>query len=116
MSPSSSPYTRVCTFECLAPICIYAANAPYSSIDGFCSVAVLGKRQCSVYSSSNPLPVLISALVLYDYLISLDQEVNLFWKRKFTGATVLFLLNKYLLVLSNILSLASTERSSDFVS
>ena len=94
-------------------ICQYL---PYSSIDGFCSVAVLGKRQCSVCSSSNPLPVLISALVLYDYLISLDQEVNLFWKRKFTGATVLFLLNRYLLLINYTLIFATTSHLSETVS
>ncbi|RDX51253.1 hypothetical protein OH76DRAFT_1481548 [Lentinus brumalis] len=42
-------------------------------------------------------------LVFYEYAITLGQEVAMFWKRKFTGATALFLLNRYLLVLSSTL-------------
>ena len=61
-----------------------------------------------------PSPLLV-ALVFYDYVITLDHEINLFWKRKFTGATILFLLNRYLLVLFYIIDIASTEHSSDIV-
>ncbi|KAI0335556.1 hypothetical protein GY45DRAFT_809576 [Cubamyces sp. BRFM 1775] len=36
------------------------------------------------------------ALIFYEYCITLDREVALIWGRKFTGATVLFILNRYL--------------------
>nr|VWP02332.1 Surface protein PspC [Ganoderma boninense] len=36
------------------------------------------------------------ALYIYDYMITFGREVELFWGRRFTGASVLFLLNRYL--------------------
>ncbi|KAI0351300.1 hypothetical protein OH77DRAFT_1411320, partial [Trametes cingulata] len=48
------------------------------------------------------------ALLAYEYFITLDREINLFWKRKVTGATVLFLATRYLLLLSyNLLGMAT---------
>ncbi|KAI9062446.1 hypothetical protein FKP32DRAFT_1593603 [Trametes sanguinea] len=35
------------------------------------------------------------ALLAYEYVITLDREVHLVWGRKLTGATVLFVLNRY---------------------
>ena len=58
----------------------------------------------------------VTALVFYEYTITLGQEIDMFWKRKFTGATVLFLLTRYLLLLYFILDFASIERSSEIVS
>ena len=40
--------------------------------------------------------------VIYEQFITFDQEVDLFWKRKFTGATALFLANRYLILVVNI--------------
>lgn len=40
------------------------------------------------------------AMIVYEYLITFDQEVLLFWRRKPTGATVLFLMVRYLALLS----------------
>ena len=36
------------------------------------------------------------ALLAYDYIITLDGEVKLFWKRKFNVASILFGANRYL--------------------
>ena len=36
------------------------------------------------------------ALVIYEYLITLRREAQLFWRGKWTGATVLFFFNRYL--------------------
>ena len=33
---------------------------------------------------------------MYDYLVTFGREVELFWTRKFSGATILFLANKYI--------------------
>ena len=32
----------------------------------------------------------------YEYLITLGDEVELFWGKRFTGASLLFFLNRYL--------------------
>ncbi|TBU47582.1 hypothetical protein BD309DRAFT_1053160 [Dichomitus squalens] len=41
---------------------------------------------------------------IYDCLLTLDDEVEFFWKRPFTGATALFLFNRYL-ALADVLTL-----------
>ncbi|KAI0730625.1 hypothetical protein C8Q76DRAFT_792776 [Earliella scabrosa] len=55
----------------------------------------------------------VLALVIYDYAITLGAEIDLFWTRKPTGATALFVLNRYLLVLDYIFNIATIERSSE---
>ncbi|KAJ3488290.1 hypothetical protein NLI96_g2956 [Meripilus lineatus] len=44
-----------------------------------------------------------AALFTYEYLITFDQEVERIWRRKFSGASVIFLVNRY----SNCLRIAS---------
>ncbi|KAI0832516.1 hypothetical protein BC628DRAFT_1414807 [Trametes gibbosa] len=39
------------------------------------------------------------ALILYDYAITFDREVAFVWGTRFTGATALFMLNRYLALL-----------------
>ncbi|OJT13584.1 hypothetical protein TRAPUB_9865 [Trametes pubescens] len=48
-----------------------------------------------------------SAVVFYEYVISFDDEVRLVWRRKITGASVIFFLNRYLLVLQSVITVAS---------
>ncbi|KAI0794518.1 hypothetical protein C8Q74DRAFT_1365958 [Fomes fomentarius] len=70
----------------------------------------------STYQSlfvDNACAFAVLAFVIYDYAITLGQEIEMFWKRKFTGATALFLLNRYLLVLDYIFNIATIERSSE---
>lgn len=38
------------------------------------------------------------ALAAYEYLITLKQEVALIWGRKWTGMTLLFVANRYIMV------------------
>ena len=40
-----------------------------------------------------------SALVVYEYLLTFTQEVSVFWTKRQTGASILFFLNRYLLVM-----------------
>ena len=47
-------------------------------------------------SSCFCLPSLAVAWLLFEYCITLDQEIDLFWGQKITGASVLFLSNRYL--------------------
>ena len=44
------------------------------------------------------------ALVAYEYLTTLDQEVELFWKGKFTAAFALFISNRYFYLLYVVLN------------
>ncbi|TBU26484.1 hypothetical protein BD311DRAFT_667451 [Dichomitus squalens] len=44
---------------------------------------------------SNYISLAITSLLAYEWVIGLGKEVNLFWREKVTGATVLFLLNRY---------------------
>ena len=43
----------------------------------------------------------VQALLLYEYLVTFDQEVELFWKRSFTGASALFFLNRYFTIIDS---------------
>ena len=36
-----------------------------------------------------------SALIFFEYLLTFDQEVRLFWGKKLTGAVALFFVNRY---------------------
>ncbi|KAI0794736.1 hypothetical protein C8Q74DRAFT_1366136 [Fomes fomentarius] len=37
----------------------------------------------------------LSAIFWYEYTITLDKEIYLFWNKKITGATILFFVNRY---------------------
>lgn len=39
---------------------------------------------------------LVTALVVYEYIITLGEEISLVWRGRVTGAVVLFVLNRYL--------------------
>jgi len=40
------------------------------------------------------LPLLVSGLALYDYALTLEEEVEVIWRRRLTGPSVLFMLNR----------------------
>ncbi|KAI0364556.1 hypothetical protein BV20DRAFT_983129 [Pilatotrama ljubarskyi] len=55
-----------------------------------------------------------AAFLLYDYLITLEQEIQLFWKRKFTGASALFFFTRYSTLLAyDVLGTATLSPLSD---
>ncbi|KAI0666894.1 hypothetical protein C8Q78DRAFT_983444 [Trametes maxima] len=63
------------------------------------------------------LPNAVLTLLCYEWLITFDREITLFWRRKFTGATALFLTNRYLPICIQILNLAPSHAlMSDAVS
>ena len=45
-------------------------------------------------------------LIFFEHLITIDFEINLFWKRKFSGAAALFLTNRYLIAVCSALHVA----------
>ncbi|RPD72939.1 hypothetical protein L226DRAFT_141745 [Lentinus tigrinus ALCF2SS1-7] len=44
-----------------------------------------------------------ATLLFFEYFVHLAQEIDLFWKERLTGASVLFLSNRYLSLLNQIL-------------
>ncbi len=71
----------------------------FSAVGNECEIAALGAgtlfSACSVLANELSGP----AFVVFDYLITFGQEVNLFWNRRFTGATLLFFVNRYVVLL-----------------
>nr|VWO99384.1 G protein beta subunit Gib2 [Ganoderma boninense] len=49
--------------------------------------------------TANLITVGIAALVGYDYLLTVERESRLFWRRKVNTATILFFANRYLALL-----------------
>ena len=49
---------------------------------------------------------ILSVFLLYDYTITFGREINVFWLRRFSGATVLFLANKYISLLNHLFDLS----------
>ena len=43
-------------------------------------------------------------LVVFDYVVTFGAEVEHYWRRKVTGATVLFFTNRYVLLFLYLLS------------
>lgn len=42
------------------------------------------------------------ALLFYDYFLTFDKEIQLFWNRKLTGPSVIFYLNRYSMLVNAI--------------
>ena len=51
-------------------------------------------------------------LIFFEHIITTDHEINLFWKRKFSGAVVLFLTNRYIVLAYSALNLAASFEQS----
>ena len=43
-----------------------------------------------------------SALIFFEYLLTFDQEVRLFWGKKLTSAAALFFVNRYTTIIYTI--------------
>ncbi|PIL24668.1 hypothetical protein GSI_12552 [Ganoderma sinense ZZ0214-1] len=54
-----------------------------------------------------------AVIVLYDFALTTGDEVRLFWNRKLTGASVLFLLNKWINVLYFLFAVVGYFKMSD---
>ncbi|TFK85093.1 hypothetical protein K466DRAFT_552588 [Polyporus arcularius HHB13444] len=62
---------------------------------------------------NNYCVVAASVFLLYEYVITIDREVNSFWHRAPTGASILFLSNRYLSFVVNVLGLIEFKQWSD---
>ncbi|KAI0368193.1 hypothetical protein BV20DRAFT_980856 [Pilatotrama ljubarskyi] len=56
-----------------------------------------------------------ATLIFYEYFITFGSEVRLIWRRKITGASVLFFLNRYIMVFQNGITIASHWPMPDLV-
>ncbi|KAI8976302.1 hypothetical protein BD414DRAFT_496486 [Trametes punicea] len=54
-----------------------------------------------------------ASLIFYEYLITFDSEVRLVWRRKLTGASIVFFFNRYLMILQNVITIVSYPAVSD---
>lgn len=43
-------------------------------------------------------------IAIYDWILTVSDEIRVIWARKMTGAKVLFLLNRYLWIASSVVS------------
>ena len=75
------------------------------------SEAVVASAGKSLFASTRRLspnisPSLVVVLFIYDAMfITLDREISCFWAAKWTGASVLFLANKWLSVANCVMEL-----------
>ncbi len=58
----------------------------------------------------------MTALIFFEHILTFGDEVEMFWKQKFTGATVIFLLNRYLILISYLMDFATIWIEDDNVS
>ncbi|KAI0689448.1 hypothetical protein C8T65DRAFT_746165 [Cerioporus squamosus] len=64
--------------------------------------------QYSSFLLSNYCAIAASAVFIYEYLITLGDEVNLFWSRRLTGATLLFVSNRALVMWAHIFTMVTS--------
>ena len=56
-----------------------------------------------------------AVIVLYDFALTTGDEVRLFWNRRISGSTALFMLNKWLNVLYFVCATTGYLKMSDAV-
>ncbi|TFK85096.1 hypothetical protein K466DRAFT_588382 [Polyporus arcularius HHB13444] len=54
----------------------------------------------------NCLGLAALAFLVYEYMVTFEREVNLFWNSKMTGAVALFLLNRYIVLVTSLLAVS----------
>ena len=67
-------------------------------------------------SAAHSSPPRFPAFLGYEHLITFDTEVTLYWKKQFSGASVLFFANRYLTLMWAIATAASPFYTSPKVS
>ena len=89
-------------------------NARISTTEGYCQMAITG--ECHILRSCPQAYTFRSAALVYDYAVTFPNEVQLFWRRKATGASLLFFVNRYLALFRCICVIATSGPMSDSVS
>ena len=53
----------------------------------------------------------LQAFYIYEYIITLDREVELFWKKKVNGGAAIFLSNRYIPLITQLMYLVEYTSS-----
>ena len=67
------------------------------------------------YQFSSVQPLFLTVACVYEYFITLDREVELFWTGRATSAAILFFLNRYWSLVTFLYNLAIFVPMSDLV-
>ncbi|KAI0669085.1 hypothetical protein C8Q78DRAFT_229599 [Trametes maxima] len=57
----------------------------------------------------------VSALLVYDWLLTFDREVRLIWRRPRTGASVLYFFTRYIIIVENMVDNITIYPVSDML-
>ena len=83
----------------MAPFLLILSDSFGSIVNNYCSVAASGELTTLPFTGHYTEDVsLISAMFIYEFLITFGEEVDLFWTNRMTGATVLFFLNRWIVM------------------
>ena len=74
------------------------------------------RRVSDQFYSRVPFFLTFLALVFYEFLLTLDLEIRLVWRRKLRGATVIFLLNRYIILARYLFNVLSEHAPTQTVS
>ncbi|KAM5536634.1 hypothetical protein V8D89_009729 [Ganoderma adspersum] len=78
----------------------------------------MGSLQAAEFESlliGNYCYVIVIALIFYECALTIKDEIQFFWWKKLTGATMLFWLNKWLIIACCAVSLATCFKTSNRV-
>lgn len=71
------------------------------------SLLLVSAKTCSSYRRL----IVDAALCFYEYIITIDLEVDFFWRGRLTGATLLFLTNRYIVMATLVLGVSTVMMS-----
>lgn len=78
----------------------FIVRCDYRTINYYVSLVSFGKCVHLVYDVQSKLR--ISVILYYDHALTLPMEIQRFWMRGFTWATMFFFINRYLAFLGHI--------------
>ncbi|PIL30401.1 hypothetical protein GSI_07587 [Ganoderma sinense ZZ0214-1] len=71
------------------------------------SVALIAALNAAAVGEYMELATMVVMLYVYEYVITFGVEVDLFWGKEITGASIVFFLNRYLILAYNLVLLPS---------
>ena len=74
----------------------------WNSTEGYLAVAVVGEFYTDKLGVSSSFIAILVALVVYEYLITIDQELAVVWKRQWTPASALLISLRWVMILSQV--------------
>ena len=88
------------------------------TVPTMCAIyGITGKGRAAIlHTLSLHISVHSSAWVIYEHILTLEDEYMFIWKRKWTGTTWLFLLNRYTLLFITICGVLSMTSKVDLIS